>query len=163
MDDLQFYREQAARGKRFRGLTVMPHQEVIGRLIQEHGARTLLDFGCGAGDQYRPPFEIHKRWGIEKPTLYDPAFPTHDKLPEGQFDGVIVSDVLEHLNERDVPSFIERIFGYAKSFVWASVCCRPAHKNFPDGRNIHLTVQPLVWWERQFQAQGKSYVLEEGL
>lgn len=161
MDDLRYYREQAARGKRFRGLTVLSHAETIGDLIRAHGAKTLLDYGSGAGDQYKPPFELHKRWGIEKPTLYDPAFPTHDKKPAGLFDGVISSDVLEHLPESMVPEFIETLFGHARLFVWASVCCREARKTFPDGRNVHLTVKPLDWWLAQFNAMGKPFMLEE--
>lgn len=161
MDDLQFYREQAARGKRFRGLSVLPHADVIGELIRWHEAKTLLDFGCGAGDQYKPPFELHKRWGIAKPLLYDPAFPTHCAVPVGQFDGVICSDVLEHLQPNEVPEFVARLFGYARSFVWASVCCRPAYKTFPDGRNLHLTVRPIGWWRAQFDAMEKPYMLEE--
>jgi hypothetical protein len=33
--------------------------------------------------------------------------------------------------------------------VWASVCCRPAKKHFPDGVNMHVTVMPLDWWQER--------------
>jgi hypothetical protein len=59
---------------------------------------------------------------------------------------VICSDVLEHVPEQLVDNVIEELFGYARLFVWMSICCRQAKKHFPDGTNLHVTVQPEAWW-----------------
>ena len=154
---LKQYRAMAARGNVFRGMTVVRHEQDIGDLIRKHGARTLLDYGCGAAEAYEPPTELHKRWGVERPHRYDPAFDQFGVRPRGQlFDGVICSDVLEHVAEDNVPKFVSTLFCHATRFVFASVCCRPAAKTFPDGSNLHVTVEPYEWWWEQFRRQSEK-------
>ncbi len=147
------YRELAAGGKNFFGLSLLTRADEIGALIERTGARTILDYGSGRGDGYLPPHEVHKVWGVERPTLYDPAFPEHDVLPPAGvlFDGVICSDVLEHVPVREVDQVIDELFDFATKFVWCSYCSRPAKKLFPDGRNMHVTQKPPEWWERRFK------------
>lgn len=152
----------------FQGLSVLRHVKSIRALAQEVGAKTMLDFGCGRGDAYRSPHKLHHHLGIHRSdvTLYDPAFRPDDRLPTGQFDLVVCSDVLEHIPEEEVEEFVARLFGYAKKAVWASVCCRPAKKFFADGRNMHVTVKPYEWWHDRFVKAsiwpiGPSYHLVE--
>jgi methyltransferase family protein len=147
----------------FKGLGITQYQNQIGRLIAKSGSKTVLDYGCGAGFQYAAPWEIHKQWGVDVPTLYDPAFASHDKLPKGKFDAVLCSDVLEHIPEAEVPALVKTLFDYSKRFVWASVCCRIAKKSFDDGLNMHVTVNAFWWWQAKFVkwSGGKSYVLVE--
>jgi hypothetical protein len=164
---LQQYRAMAAGGLVFRGLTVMRHEQEIGELVRRHGARKLLDYGCGAGEAYEKPHNLHERWGVDRPRRYDPAFPKFGVRPRGElFDGVICSDVLEHVQRESVPKFIATLFGHANRFVFASVCCRPAGKTFPDGTNLHVTIEPYDWWWEQFRQQserrrGVEWVLRE--
>jgi len=147
----------------FQGLGITQYQNQIGRLIRKSGSKTVLDYGCGGGFQYSHPYEIHKTWGVDVPTLYDPAFPSHDDLPKGTFDAVLASDVLEHIPLEEVAELVSRLFNYSEKFVWASVCCRLAKKTFEDGVNMHVTIQPFWWWQAKFVkwSQGKSYVLVE--
>jgi hypothetical protein len=146
---LRQYRAMAATGLHFRGLTVLQHEEAIRGLIERHRAVTLLDYGAGAGEAYDKPHQLHKRWGVPRPTLYDPAF-KHNKLPAGKHHGVICSDVLEHVPEAAIDSLVRSLFGYANRFVFASVCCRPATKTFSDGTNLHITLRPYQWWHDTF-------------
>ncbi len=95
--------------KVFRGFSLLPHVEAIKRLIDEHGATTLLDYGSGKGRQYTSVVELGSRactvpeaWGVEAPACYDPAYSRHSALPAGRFDGVICTDVLEHCPEEDI-------------------------------------------------------------
>jgi 2-polyprenyl-3-methyl-5-hydroxy-6-metoxy-1,4-benzoquinol methylase len=159
------YRAIAAGGASLRGLSILQHAKQIGALVKQHEAKRLLDYGCGAGDAYRSPHKLHKQWGLQwfDVTLYDPAFERLDEKPYGKFDGVICSDVLEHVPEADVDAFIANLFTHAKKFVWASVCCRPAKKCFADGTNLHCTVQPFAWWQAKFeeQCEGLPFVLVE--
>jgi hypothetical protein len=150
MSLLKQYRKMAAGGEHFRGLSLVQHADAIGELIAKHKARTLLDYGSGAGQAYNKPHRLHLAWGVDIPTRYDPAFPKFANLPAGKFDGVICSDVAEHIPIDEVPVFIARLFGYAERFVWASVCCRLANKTFPDGTNLHVTVRPMAWWTELF-------------
>lgn len=169
MDDLiPDYRKMASDGMNFFGLSVLQHADSIQTLLKRVGARTVLDFGCGRGDAYAGPHKIYKAWGLQREdiTLYDPAFSTHDVLPKGRFDLVVCSDVLEHVPLIETGRFIKRLFDYGEKGVWASVCCRPAKKRFPDGRtNLHVTVRPYEWWLEQFRehSKGRPFTLIETL
>lgn len=151
MNILREYRKMAAAGDRFRGLSVLAHAEQIGELVRRYQSQRLLDYGCGAGDQYRPPHSLHELWGVPMPTLFDPSF-EHNRPPRGRFDGVICSDVLEHLPSSAVGPLLRVLILLATDWVFASVCCRPASKTFPNGKNLHLTVEPLEWWMTEVKA-----------
>lgn len=160
-DYLPMYREMAAGGDSFHGVSVVQHSRVIGKLINRVEAKTLLDFGCGRGDAYKQPHRLHRAWGLKwwDVTLYDPSFPEHDEKPAGRkFDGVICSDVLEHVPEDQVDAFIAELFSFATKFVWASVCCRPAKKCFPGTEiNLHCTVRPAEWWDQKFHDEAAKH------
>lgn len=159
MSDLRpLYRAMAESGENFKGLSILQHRQDVAILIGQHKVKSILDFGCGRGDAYFVPNEIHKTWGVDRPTLYDPAFQSHDTMPmQGhRFDAVICSDVLEHIPEDQVDALIATLFGYAHKVVWGSVCCRPAKKTFPDGSNLHVTVKPMTWWKERFAAHAGS-------
>lgn len=144
------YRQMAADGASFRGLSILQHRAQIVKLVRQHKAKTLLDYGSGAGEAWRPPHRMHRELGLHwfEVTLFDPAFPEHDDPPHGLFDGVLCSDVLEHIPEADVDTVVAQLFQHARHFVWASVCCRPAKKFFPDGEtNLHCTLYPIDWWQ----------------
>jgi hypothetical protein len=164
-DDLiSLYREIAARGVQFRGLSVLQHADEIGQIIADTGAKTLLDYGCGAGCAYMDPHFLHAQWGVDRPFLYDPAFDEHAIKPTGlEFDGVLCSDVLEHVEADRVVTLIGYLFAHSRQFVWASVCTRPAKKLFKDGRNMHVTVRRMSWWQNLFEAaaHGKRWHLTE--
>lgn len=147
------YRELAADGLQFRGLSILTHRATIQKLVRRHGAQRLLDYGSGAGDAWRSPHRLHKDlrlhwWDV---VLYDPAFPEHEEEPTGMFDGVLCSDVLEHVPEGELDAMIERLYSHARRFLWASVCCRLAKKKFPDGTNMHVTIHKLPWWRDLFE------------
>lgn len=164
------YRALAALGGNFRGYSLLQHQQAIAEVCAIHKPKTLLDYGSGAGDAYRAPHLVHQAWGVARTRirLYDPSFRKLDTIPpEGlKFDGVLCSDVLEHVPEDEVDVLLDRLFDYARMFVWASVCCRPAKKKFVDGTNMHVTQQPVEWWDRKLAAHcphgdGVSYYLVE--
>lgn len=146
-----YYRDAMIGGQQFHGLNILQYEHQIAVLIQETGAKTLLDYGSGRGHQYTLN-GLHRRWGILMPAMYDPAVEEFSEKPRGVFDGVICSDVVEHVSEPYVEALIAELFAYSKLFVWASVCCRPAKKSFPDGRNMHVTIRPPDWWKAKFTA-----------
>jgi hypothetical protein len=119
---LDQYRSLHTKGEQFLGIPpekTFPGQSLIPQVdrIREHvlrtGARTLLDYGSGKGQQYLPMTvrqisgaewpSIQAYWGVDSMTCYDPSYAPFGQLPEGQFDGVISTDVLEHCPEEDIP------------------------------------------------------------
>jgi hypothetical protein len=141
-----------------------PH---IKRLIKLTGAATLLDYGCGKGQQYLPrrtsdPDEgveypdMQSYWGVKAIQRYDPAYQPFTQLPSGNFDGVICTDVLEHCPEEDIPWILGELFGYATKFVFANVACFPAKKRLPSGGNAHCTIKPVRWWEEHVERAARA-------
>ncbi|MBX3603205.1 MAG: methyltransferase domain-containing protein [Rubrivivax sp.] len=149
---IEQYRRMAATGEHLRGLTILRYRDQISKLVRTYGAKSLLDFGCGAGEAWKQPHRLHAELGLRwfDVTLYDPAFKQHEEKPHGAFDGVLCSDVLEHIPEDELDATVRQLFAHARRFVWASVCCRPAAKTFPDGTNLHVTLQPMPWWQALF-------------
>ena len=155
MDSLvHLYRQMADLGGDFHGLTILQHHKIIAKLVKNTKSRTLLDYGCGRADAYRSPHSFPSVIGVKWSDvyLYDPAFEQYSVKPPGRkFDGVLCSDVCEHIPEDEVPEFVATLFQHARRFVWASVCCRPASKTFPNGiTNLHVTVRPIEWWRERF-------------
>lgn len=146
-DLIEQYRILHQDPKVFRGLSVLPYAGEIKKLCAETGAKTLLDFGAGKAQQYQPPYEVQKWWGVEV-RAFDPAVPGLSKKPDSslRFDGVLCIDVLEHLEANRIQGVIEQLFTYGTKFVFLTACLRAANRKLPDGRNAHLTVQPLDWW-----------------
>jgi hypothetical protein len=166
-DILRGYREMAEGGHQFRGLTLLNNVDEIASYALKHGCRTMLDYGSGAGDAYMAPHNAANKLGMSRDVIrcYDPSFAEHATLPMGTFDLVVCSDVLEHIPQENVSTFIANLFSYADNLVWASVCCRPAKKVFPGTSiNLHCTVMPFQWWQAMFEAQavpGVEWVLRE--
>jgi SAM-dependent methyltransferase len=78
-----------------------------------------------------------------------------------RFDVISAWDVLEHIDEVDLPVLLENVFEHLKDagvFV-GSVSTRPA-RALPDGRNYHATVQPVSWWHDLF---GRHAFTDAGL
>ena len=144
------YRKLHQQENRFRGVSTAKHIPDIKKLIDETHAKTLLDFGCGKGIQYNE-HKIHLQWGGVKPTLYDPGYRAHDQKPEGTWDGVICTDVLEHIPRDSVKDVLFDIISRADKFVFLNVSTRPAGVNLPNGENAHCTVEEHSWWEKQIK------------
>lgn len=129
----------------FPGFQAYNNKDVIKKIIEKTGAKTLLDYGCGKARAYTEE-EIHKFWNI-RPYLYDPYFEPYSRKPIGRFDGVICLDVLEHIPESDIEDVLNDIFSYAKKFVLLTIDIQPAKKILDNGENAHLTVKPMEWWK----------------
>ena len=166
---LRLYRTLHVEGERFRGIvpenvfpgkSLPPQAHHVRRLVTETAAQSLLDYGSGKGQQYRYwPYRdadgnaygnIQAYWGVPV-HCYDPAYEPYSHLPEGTFDGVVCTDVLEHVPEEDVPWVLDELFAYAQRFVFANVACFPAAKRLPNGQNAHCTVKPVKWWRREVE------------
>jgi hypothetical protein len=170
------YRELHCKGEAHLGLTpqetypgisMLPHTRRIKELIDKSGARTILDYGCGKGYQYDlPTVEIPgvgmadgilDYWDVDEVHCYDPCVERFWNVPEGSFDGVVSTDVLEHCCEEDISWIVDEMFRYANKFVFASVACYPAKTTLPNGENAHVTIRPLDWWKQIFTDTGNTY------
>src|SRR3990167_5907590 len=130
---------------RFPGMSILPYVPEIADLIAEFKSRSLLDYGCGRGRQYLHE-RIHRAMGVDMPALYDPAVAEFSIKPRGPFEGVICTDVLEHVPEDELSEVIGDLSRYARQWAFITVCCRPSkHFTFEDGTNVHVTLTPFEW------------------
>ncbi|HTU25325.1 MAG TPA: hypothetical protein VMF30_08010 [Pirellulales bacterium] len=149
--------QNVSASKTYPGDSMPRHTGDIKMLIDAHGARTILDYGSGKGVQYQQVTvklpdgrmfpTIPAFWGVDSVTCYDPAYEPFKQLPQIQFDGVVCTDVLEHIPEDDLPWIVGEIFAFARRFVYVNVACYPAMKRLPNGENAHCTVRPTAWWD----------------
>lgn len=145
---LEQYRDLHRHGA-FHGTSLAPHIPRVRQLCEKYGpVRTILDYGSGKGICYDDGLVT---WPAEVVRLYDPAVPELSEVPSGLYDGVVCTDVAEHLPEDEIDGFLKTLFGHARKFVFLTVCTRPARKNLPDGRNCHLTVKPIEWWAKRLR------------
>lgn len=91
-------------------------------------------------------------------TNYDPGIPEYDQIPKGQFDLVITTDVLEHVEPdalSNVLATLERLTG---KVLFSDIACYPTGKLFGEGpyigQDLHLIVEEPSWWREQFKAIG---------
>lgn len=140
----------------FDGHSLRPFVKRIKRLIDATGARSILDYGSGKGQQYDPaPLDaggerwdgVLDYWGVDEVTCFDPGYGPYSKLPSGKFDGVVSTDVLEHCPEEDIGWIVDEIFSFATRFVFLTIACYPAQKLLPNGENAHCTVRTRDWWK----------------
>ena len=140
------YKEMHKDENLYAGSTINIHGTSIGQLIGETKTATILDYGCGKAIQYLKENGHEQYYNGIMPSLYDPGVTKYSKLPDELFDGVICTDVLEHVEGEDLDSIIKEIFTKANKFVYFGICNVPADSYLPDGRNSHVTLKSFDWW-----------------
>lgn len=146
--------------KHFSGKLSQLQVREIATLIKWANPDRILDYGSGKGFQYLEK-RIHEQWGGLLPYCYDPGVIQLGKKPEGLFGGVICTDVMEHIDEADVGEILKDIFQSLNTdgpaFAYFHISTRPAGKTFENGENVHLTVRPESWWNKQIDRfQGRD-------
>ncbi|MGB0203375.1 MAG: methyltransferase domain-containing protein [Acholeplasmataceae bacterium] len=148
---INLYKEKIKENPNYaRGAETFKHGsgEIILNLMKKTNSKTLLDYGCGQGKQY---FEkkFHEKNNIPLPTLYDPAVEAFSNLPSESFDGIITTDVFEHIPKEVIPMTLEYIFSHAKKFVYIKLATNHAKNLLPNGENAHCTVETYDWWKNK--------------
>lgn len=139
----------------FEGYTLKLHIQSIKDLVAQTECKTLLDYGCGKGLQYTEG-KLHEEYLFDiMPSLYDPGVDKYKQLPEGNFDGVYSTDVLEHIPEEELDRVLTEIFSKADKFVYLGICTVPAQHILSNGENAHVTVQPFDWWVQKILPYAK--------
>jgi hypothetical protein len=121
-DALQRTKEHQIRCKNsFTGRFLFRYADHLKTVIDEFECKTLLDFGCGKGEQWRrrdEDGETLAEWLGVVPTLHDPAWPKYEQEPKGTFDIVVCTQVLGCIPEVDIPWFMGRLAGHASEAIF---------------------------------------------
>ena len=109
---------------------------------------TVLDFGSGQGSLGALVNTMLPRlvW-----SNYDPGIPGIDTLPDQQFDFIVSSDVMEHVEPELVAATITWMRLHARKGMFHHIACDPCGLILPDGRNAHLTCREPSWWRSMFE------------
>ena len=145
--------------KTFAGYSLAKWINIIKKIIEENNCKSLIDYGCGKAILYNNKITIDNIkynnvkdfWKIKDCFLYDPAIDIYDNYPKDKSDIVICTDVIEHIPEEDVITFIDDIYNLAHNSVFIVIATMPASKYFENGKNIHICLKSKDEWKEIFQ------------
>ena len=117
-------------------------------LAKESGVQSLLDYGCGKGTLRPAVLALAPDLIIAE---YDPALPGKDAEPQ-PCDIVVCIDVLEHIEPDCLDDVLSHIQDLSLGGAFFIIDTVPAQKFLADGRNAHLIVEDLSWWNKRLSA-----------
>ena len=146
--------KQVHKGKQFTGKFLRPHAPFIKEIIDRLGCKTVLDYGCGKGQQYEWVIPttgqtIEQFWGVTV-TKYDPAYEKFAAEPEGKFDLVICTQVLGAIPVSDIPWVVNRLYALADKALYVSERLGGARKVLGDN-----ALRPTEWTEDDWMGELK--------
>ena len=160
--------------KMFNGISLSFYiPDLMEVVLEKEKAKSILDYGCGKGLLYSPTafnkIKLDKKgrklrdslpnlWQLDYYDLYDPGYKEYNKLPKGKYDGVICTDVIEHIDENDCDWILDEIFSYGRKFIYLTIACYKALKTFDNGKNVHVNVQTPKYWKEKLDKLHKKYL-----
>lgn len=136
--------------------------DVLSLLRNRAYITSVLDFGAGKASMASFIREFLPR-EIEW-TNYDPGMPKYDVLPDRQFDLVITTDVLEHVEPSKIYDTMLVLQELTGKVLYNDIACYPTGKLFGsgpyEGEDLHLIVEDPSWWRNQFNGLSKLQEFE---
>jgi hypothetical protein len=123
----------------------------IKNFIDEIKPKRVLDYGCGQSSLIDVLKREYPKIEFEK---YDPAIEEYSEEPNGKYDFVICTDVLEHIPEEYLDEIIINIKNISDK-IFFNISTKIAIWTLPDGTNCHKTVKDSSWW---FEKISKYFV-----
>ncbi len=134
-----YYKQSVELGKKFQtassswaGTDCKNYHNYIRSLMDKYDAKTVLDYGCGKGQQYTDvvpyvlpnkqltePMTFQTRINAESVYKFDPCVKEFEIEPIGQkFDAVSCTQVLGTIPDVDMPWLKDKLMNYATKFVF---------------------------------------------
>lgn len=123
------------------GLASVHYAPLVSQIVNTLGVHHLLDYGAGKCRLFENLKADHKL----KLQAYDPGV---EKLSSAPVPAEMVTciDVLEHIEPELLDNVLDDLARLTEVVAFLTIHTGPAVKVLPDGRNAHLTQQPLEWW-----------------
>ena len=139
---LQLIRDFHALRKAFSGRRTFKCLDSIHAVCRAVGAGSLLDYGCGKGEQWegdvfatvvagREGATLQEFLGLTSVLLYDPGVPEHEAKPPAStaVDVVTVVDVLEYVPLANLSRIVAEVFSYGQRCVYFNLTCNQPRKS----------------------------------
>jgi len=159
---------QQSNPKNWAGNDSKNYHNYIRFLMDRYDAKSVLDYGCGKGEQYSTlnsyvlhfappgvrtePMTFQTRINAESVYKYDPCVPEFDQEPVGQkFDAVICTQVLGSIPDDDIALIKHKFMNYATKFVFIGLHSSPpkSKKRIYDTAYINYD-RTMEWYQEQF-------------
>jgi hypothetical protein len=124
------------------GTASILYAPIVSGIIDRMEITHLLDYGCGSRLNLPKHLKVKQKLTYQ---AYDPAVPKFSK-PAIPAQMVACIDVLEHIEPELLDNVLDDLVRLTEGIAFLTVCTAAAFKTLPDGRNAHLTQQPIQWW-----------------
>ena len=133
---------------------------VIDRLIIEYKIKSIIDYGCGKGDLM---FNIREKYPKIEVFGFDPGNPDFAILPTKQYQMIITSDVMEHIEPRFLNNVLEHINSLFTDIGYFYIATSPSKKDLSNGRNAHLIVAGPDYWREKIEKKIDGKIIWEDI
>lgn len=126
------------------GTMAQHYGPLVSQIAEKLEVNHLLDYGCGRRMGLTKTLTVKHKLTYQG---YDPGAGL-EELATAPIPAQMVCciDVLEHIE----PDYLENVLNHLKELTevvaFITVHTSAAMKTLPDGRNAHLTQQPIEWW-----------------
>lgn len=119
---------------------------LVAQIIERLELTHLLDYGCGSRMSLLKGLKGRIKGKLTY-QAYDPGA-GREELATAPIPAQMVAciDVLEHIEPDCLDNVLDHLASLTEAVALLSIHTGPAQKILPDGRNAHLTQQPMEWW-----------------
>ncbi len=133
---------------------------VIDRLIIKYKIKSIIDYGCGKGDLM---FNRREKYPKIEVFGFDPGNPDFAILPTKQYQMIITSDVMEHIEPRFLNNVLEHINSLFTDIGYFYIATSPSKKDLSNGRNAHLIVAGPDYWREKIEKKIDGKIIWEDI
>lgn len=126
------------------GTMAQHYGPLVSQIIDKLEITHLLDYGCGRRMGLLKTLKTKSKLTYQG---YDPGAGL-EELATAPIPAQMVCciDVLEHIEPPYLENVLDHLASLTEVVALMSIHTGPAMKTLPDGRNAHLTQEPIEWW-----------------
>lgn len=126
------------------GTMAQHYGPLVSEIIKKMKITHLLDYGCGRRMGLTKTLKVDHKLIYQG---YDPGSGLEELMsPPVPAEMVCCIDVLEHVEPPFLENVLDHLVELTQLVAFITVHTGPAMKTLPDGRNAHLTQEPIEWW-----------------